>query len=54
MDINTIPTNDLVLHIENEHCPCKPRIEYHEGGRLIIHNSIDGREDFEDIEGEEQ
>jgi hypothetical protein len=47
MIINVVPINDEVAHVENESCWCKPRVE--ENGQLIIHNSFDGREDFEEI-----
>lgn len=50
MTIHVLPTNDEVPHVESEQCWCKPKVE--ENGQLIIHNSFDGREDFEDIDKE--
>ena len=43
-DINIIPNGDIKGHEESEFCYCHPRIEYEENGRIIIHNSFDGRE----------
>jgi len=42
--INVLPVDDIEPHIENEQCPCMPSVERHEDGRIIIHNSFDGRE----------
>lgn len=45
---NVLPTNDLKEHIENGSCFCSPKIEKQENGSiLIIHNSLDGREEKE-------
>jgi hypothetical protein len=45
------PTNDLAPHdTESEDCPCHPLVKYVEGGKLVIHNSWDGREELEEIE----
>lgn len=48
MSSNTVhvyPVDDLLPHItDGTGCPCKPTIEYAEGGVLVIHNSYDGRE----------
>lgn len=47
--IHVYPVNDTVEHdTESISCWCKPRIE--ENGQLVIHNSFDGREDFEEID----
>ena len=45
MDI--IPLNDLFEHIYGEACPCNPRID----GKLTVHNSLDNREEIEEICG---
>ena len=43
--IHVYPENDLLPHItDGTGCPCKPTVEYVEGGVLVIHNSYDGRE----------
>lgn len=47
--IAVYPVNDDFNHdLFNESCWCNPRIE--ENGQLIVHNSFDGREDFEEVE----
>ena len=48
MKIHVLPVDDTVEHIETQKCWCKPRVE--ENGQIIIHNSFDGREDFEELE----
>jgi len=44
---HTLPVNDIAGHDESENCPCKPRIVLIGNGKLVIHNSWDGREAFE-------
>lgn len=39
-----IPINDLRPHVEGFDCWCHPE----EDDGLLIHNSMDGREDFEE------
>ena len=45
-DIHVIPLNDLREHEETVHCWCKPRRDDEEQ-LVVIHNSIDGREEYE-------
>ena len=45
---HVIPVDDFWEHEESEGCMCKPRIE--ENGKLIVHNSYDGREIIEEAE----
>jgi hypothetical protein len=48
--IHTYPVGDLFEHnTESDFCPCTPRVENNGSTKHIIHNSFDGREDFEDI-----
>lgn len=49
--INIIPINDLIEHIESSLCWCKPRIL---DDNIILHNSADGREFFEDAKLDEK
>lgn len=42
--VHILPINDICKH-DYEFCLCDPRIEM--DGRLIIHNSFDGREYLE-------
>lgn len=42
-DIHVMPINDLLEHQQSRNCLCNP--EDDEG--VIIHNSLDGRENFE-------
>ena len=46
--IAVYPLNDEVEHdLFNPSCWCNPSVE--ENGQVIIHNSFDRREDFEEI-----
>lgn len=45
--IHVVPLDDLKPHTESDDCECRPKIEYVEGGKLVIHHSYDGREFFE-------
>jgi len=48
MEWNILPNNDLDEHEELTTCKCNPKVEFLEGGdMLIIHNSFDGREGVE-------
>lgn len=42
---------DDIEHEESEDCPCGPDVEFVEGGVIVIHHSLDGRERFEDADG---
>lgn len=44
--IHVLPLNDLREHVENAHCWCHPRLEG-EAQDVVVHNALDGREDFE-------
>lgn len=42
------PLNDMREHIvDGGTCWCKPRVEYCGFGRVVVHNSADGREAYE-------
>jgi hypothetical protein len=46
--IHILPTNDLKPHADKgKYCKCEPSIEEDEYGVVILHNSYDGREFFE-------
>ena len=48
--IHTYPLNDLKPHDlgDQTDCWCKPRVEEFENGMCnVVHNSMDGREDYE-------
>lgn len=47
-----VPENDLYPHFTERTCPCCPEIQEHDDRQLVIHNSYDGREIIEKIEGE--
>lgn len=39
------PTNDLRKHLDSQACWCNPKIEVQpNGNKVIVHNSLDGRE----------
>jgi hypothetical protein len=44
------PCNDLREHVHDSRgkCWCKPSVEPSGGGWLVVHNSLNGREFFED------
>lgn len=50
MIIHVLPVNDLKPHDEEgTACQCEPRIEFVEGGILVIHNAYDNREIIEKV-----
>lgn len=47
-DVHVLPIDDLVEHEEEgDDCVCGPRVEFVEGGKVVVHNSLDGRENHE-------
>lgn len=44
---HVLPVNDEREHQESYQCPCNPVVENEGGNMVIIHNSFDGRENFE-------
>lgn len=53
--MHVYPVNDLYPHDTDSggQCECNPKVEFLDGGdALVIHNSWDGREIFEQLEGE--
>jgi hypothetical protein len=48
--IHVMPRDDLREHEESEFCACKPKVKYTGEGRVIVHNSYDGREVLEQWE----
>ena len=43
------PVNDLVEHeLEGDDCACGPTVEFVEGGEVVVHHSLDGREASEE------
>lgn len=50
MIIHVLPVNDLEPHEEvGTACKCEPRVEFAEGGMLVIHNAYDNREILEKV-----
>ena len=50
MIIHVLPVNDLEPHDEEgTTCKCEPRVEFVEGGMLVVHNSFDNREMIEQV-----
>lgn len=49
--IHVLPVNDLVEHEESGgalcDCVCGPEVEFLDGGVLVTHHSLDGREERE-------
>lgn len=51
-EVHVIPIDDIKEHSELPYCSCKPKVQIVEyGGMLIIHNSFDGREQWEHKQG---
>jgi hypothetical protein len=50
MIIHVLPINDLEPHDEEGTiCKCEPKVEFVEGGMLVIHNAYDQREIIEQV-----
>lgn len=50
-DTHVYPLNDLREHVTvGTECPCQPRVEVHGAELLVIHNSYDFREVFEELD----
>jgi len=45
--VHVIPIDDLKEHTETEDCECQPVVKYVDEGKIVTHNSYDGREFFE-------
>jgi hypothetical protein len=45
--VHVTPVDDLVEHEQSEDCVCGPTVEMVEGGWLVVHESLDRREDRE-------
>lgn len=41
---HVIPLRDAIAHEESEDCVCMPRVTFVEGGKVVVHASLDGRE----------
>jgi len=49
--IHVIPINDLKEHTESDQCECQPHVIYvGNGGKVVVHNTYDKREFFEEWE----
>lgn len=46
---HVIPVKDLIEHEDvGDECPCGPTVEFVEGGKVVVHHSLDGREAHEE------
>lgn len=45
--VHVVPTNDLREHEPDHRCWCRPDIKYVGVGVMVVHNSADGREAYE-------
>jgi hypothetical protein len=43
-DVHVLPTGDLRKHEETRACWCDPHVEQADGGIVVVHHSMDGRE----------
>lgn len=51
-DVHVVPTGDLIEHEQTADCPCGPSpqpVKRDDGsvGWVVVHHSLDGREQFE-------
>ncbi len=44
---HVMPVNDLKEHSESHTCCCVPTLKNESGNVIVLHNSFDGRENFE-------
>lgn len=42
--VHVLPVNDLIDHACDDDCVCGPDTEFVEGGSIVTHHSLDGRE----------
>lgn len=43
--VHVVPIDDLMEYSEDgDVCGCGPHVEFVEGGKVIVHHSLDGRE----------
>lgn len=50
ISIEIMPEGDSSAHVSDEFCACGPRVETPANGvPMLIHNSFDGREKFENL-----
>lgn len=53
--VHVLPVHDLKEHTESEDCACHPRVSFVDGGgKVVVHNSYDGREFLEQWEEKKQ
>lgn len=49
--VHVLPLNDLKSHLEgSRYCHCQPRIQQLPEGTIVVHNSYDGREFYENFD----
>ena len=41
---HVVPTDDLIAHGTDDECPCGPTPKFSDGGVVMVHHSLDGRE----------
>ena len=44
---HVLPAGDLIEHEETEDCACGPKVTFLTDGKVVTHNSLDGRERHE-------
>lgn len=49
MTWHVLQINDIKEHEEASTCQCDPKVMHEDGDMIIVHNSYDGRELFEEI-----
>lgn len=42
--VHVLPVDDLIVHPADDDCVCGPDVEFVEGGAVITHHALDGRE----------
>jgi hypothetical protein len=52
-EVHVYPENDMVAHVLTDKCKCNPTVKPLPMGRMVVHNSFDGRETSEQATAQE-
>jgi hypothetical protein len=48
-ELDVTPVGDLIEHDLSDDCVCGPDVNFVEGGTVVVHHSLDGRERWDDL-----
>ncbi len=46
-DLHVMPAFDQIKHENSDDCVCGPDVKFFAGGSIVVHHSLDGREQLE-------